>query len=481
MPTHNVQSHQIVPVILSGGSGTRLWPKSRKAYPKQLHKLYGEFTMLQHTVNRVNQFEAPIVVCNEEQRFMVADQLSEVCNQKPDILLEPLARNTAPAITAAAVYAQKKYDNPILVVLAADHLIKDVNAFHASLGHAINAASDNNLAAFGVVPTKPETGYGYIQSKGDASAKGAPIAQFVEKPNLETAEQYLAAGNYTWNSGMFVFRAESFLNVLEETGATWLAACVSSVEQAQIDLDFVRLSQEHFARCESISVDYAVMEKTDKAWVVPLSAGWSDLGSWESLWEVSEKDENNNVIVGDAFTQNCSGSLIHSQEKLVAAIGVDNIAIIESDDALLVVDRTKTQDVKFAADWLKQQDRSEFKHHRQVHRPWGSYDSIANGERYQVKRIEVKPGASLSLQLHHHRAEHWIVVKGTALVTRGEEEILLSENQSVYIPLGEKHRLHNPGKVMLQLIEVQSGSYLGEDDIVRFSDSYGRASRGTGK
>jgi len=467
-------NHQIVPVILSGGSGTRLWPKSRKAYPKQLHKLYGDITMLQHTVNRVKQFETPIVVCNEEQRFMVADQLSSVCNKKPDILLEPIARNTAPAIAAAAIFAQKKYENPVLVVLAADHLIKDVQAFHASLNHAINAAIDNNMVAFGVVPTKPETGYGYIQSQGNTGEQGAPIAQFVEKPSLGTAEQYMAAGNYTWNSGMFVYRAEAFINVLKETGANWLSYCINSVEQANTDLDFVRLAKEPFEQCANISVDYAVMEKTNKAWVVPLNAGWSDLGSWESLWEVSEKDENNNVIVGDAFVENCTGSLIHSQEKLVAAIGVDNIAIIESDDALLVIDRTKTQAVKLVVDWLKQQNRSEFQHHRQVHRPWGAYDSISNGERYQVKRIEVKPGASLSLQLHHHRAEHWIVVEGTALVTRAEDEILLTENQSVYIPLGEKHRLHNPGKVTLQLIEVQSGSYLGEDDIVRFDDVFGR-------
>ncbi|WP_246439005.1 mannose-1-phosphate guanylyltransferase/mannose-6-phosphate isomerase [Teredinibacter franksiae] len=474
MPTQNAQTQQIVPVILSGGSGTRLWPKSRKAYPKQLHRLYGEFTMLQHTVKRVSQYEAPIVVCNDDQRFMVADQLTEVCNSKAHILLEPAARNTAPAIAAAAHYALQQYENPILVVLAADHLIKNINAFHTALEHAINAAQQNKLVAFGVVPSKPETGYGYIQAQGTSGPDGCAIAQFVEKPNLETAEQYLAAGNYTWNSGMFVFGAKKFLEELAASGGAWINHCTQSVEKADKDLDFVRLEQKNFAACESISVDYAVMEKTNKAWVVPLDAGWSDLGSWESLWEASEKDDNGNAILGDAFVKNCKNSLIHSQEKLVAAIGLNNVAIIESDDAVLVVNRETTQDVKHVVDWLKTQNRTEFLHHRQVHRPWGAFDSLGMGSRYQVKRIEVKPGASISLQMHHHRAEHWIVVEGTALVQKGEEEVLLTENESIYIPLGQKHRLHNPGKVTLQLIEVQSGSYLGEDDIVRFSDSYGR-------
>ncbi|SMF36955.1 mannose-1-phosphate guanylyltransferase [Alteromonadaceae bacterium Bs31] len=466
-------SFQVVPVILSGGSGTRLWPKSRKAYPKQLHTLYGEHTMLQHTVQRVAQYEPPIVVCNNDQRFMVADQLAQVCNGQAKIVLEPTARNTAPAIAVAAQLAVQHYSNPILVVLAADHLIEDLDAFHAAMERAISAAQESKLVAFGVVPNKPETGYGYIQAES-ASEQGSGIIRFVEKPDLETAKSYLQAGNYTWNSGMFVFSAKQLLVELENCGATWLKQSQTALDNAQADLDFIRLSEAEFSQCENISIDYALMEKTDKAWMVPLNAGWSDLGSWESLWDASEKDEQGNVIYGDAFVKNCKNNLIHSQDRLVAAIGLENIAIIESDDALLVVSRKQTQDVKYAVDWLKAEGRSEFLHHRQVHRPWGSYDSIDTGERYQVKRIEVKPGATLSLQLHYHRAEHWIVVQGTALVQKGEQETLLGENESIYIPIGEKHRLTNPGKVPLHLIEVQSGSYLGEDDIVRFQDTYGR-------
>ncbi len=464
---------QVVPVILSGGSGTRLWPKSRKAYPKQLHTLYGDCTMLQQTVKRVAQYEASIVVCNNDQRFMVADQLSEICTSKPHIVLEPVGRNTAPAIAVAAQLAQKLYENPILVVLAADHLIQNIEAFHSALEHAIKAANENKLVAFGVVPNKAETGYGYIQAD-KTTQSGSEIIRFVEKPNLETAKSYLQAGNYTWNSGMFVFSAHELLNELSACGATWLQQSQGALESAEKDLDFIRLSQAEFEQCENISIDYALMEKTNKAWMVPLDAGWSDLGSWESLWEASEKDEHGNVVIGDAFVKNCKNNLIHSQDRLVAAIGLENIAIIESDDALLVVDRAKTQDVKHAVDWLKAEGRSEFLHHRQVHRPWGSFDSIDEGDRYQVKRIEVKPGGSLSLQMHYHRAEHWVVVKGTALVQKGEQETLLGENESVYIPIGEKHRLYNPGKTPLHLIEVRSGRYIKEDDILRFQDAYGR-------
>ena len=472
-----VNAPQIVPVILSGGSGTRLWPKSRKAYPKQLHQLYGDCTMLQHTVKRVSQFEAPIVVCNNDQRFMVADQLSKVCTSKPQIVLEPVARNTAPAIAAAAELALKTYSNPILVVLAADHLIQDITAFTAALEQAVIAAQQHKLVAFGVIPTSAETGYGYIQADSSHKA-GSKIVQFVEKPNQATAQAYLQAGNYTWNSGMFVFSAQHLLSEMKACGASWLPEAKRAIEQAETDLDFVRLEQTAFAACDNISIDFALMEHTSKAWMVPLDAGWSDLGSWESLWEASDKDEDGNAIYGDAFVKNCTNSLIHSQDRLIAAIGLENIAIIDSDDALLVVNRKATQDVKYVVDWLKAEQRSEFKHHRQVYRPWGCFDSIGAGGRYQVKRIEVKPGASLSLQMHHHRAEHWIVVEGTALVQRGEEELLLSENESIYIPLGEKHRLYNPGKVTLHLIEVRSGSYLGEDDIVRYHDVYGRVTGG---
>ncbi len=464
----------VTPVILSGGSGSRLWPKSRQAYPKQLHTLYGDFTMLQHTYNRVSQYGAPIVVCNEAQRFMVADQLSEVCSAKPAIVLEPVGRNTAPAIAVAALQAIASDENAVLVVLPADHQIKDQAAFDTALTEAIVHAEAGKLVAFGIVPTQPETGYGYINAQSE-SAQGAEIRRFVEKPDKATAEQYLASGEYFWNSGMFVFRAQTFLDELQQFESEIVAASKASLSEAQQDLDFIRLDTVSFAKNKDISIDYAVMERTEKAWCVPLDCGWSDLGSWQSLWQSADKDAQGNAKQGDVFALNCENTLLSSERKLIAAIGVKDIAVVDTDDALLVVNLNHTQDVKQVVDWLKQNDRSEYSFHREVHRPWGSYDSIDNGDRYQVKRIEVKPGASLSLQMHHHRAEHWIVVTGTALVQRGEEELLLSENQSVYIPLGEKHRLTNPGKVPLQLIEVQSGSYLGEDDIVRFEDKFGRS------
>ena len=465
---------QVYPVILSGGSGTRLWPKSRKSYPKQLHNLYGEYTMLQHTVNRVQNFGAPIVVCNEAQRFMVADQLSEVCDSKPEILLEPIGRNTAPAIACAALKAVELDDNAIIVVLAADHQIKDENAFQQALTIAIEKASESKLVAFGIVPAYAETGYGYIQAAEKNLQQGSDILQFVEKPDKKTAEQYLASGDYFWNSGMFVFSAGVYLQELEKHEPQTLGACKDALETATLDLDFIRLNKEKFESAKDISIDYAVMEKTDNAWCVPLDANWSDLGSWDSLWKALDKDKDGNVVQGDVILKDCKNTYVSGEHKLIAGIGVDDIAIVDTDDTLLVVNKNKSQDVKYIVDQLKKENRSEFNLHRKVHRPWGNYDSIGFGDRYQVKCIEVKPGASLSLQMHYHRAEHWIVVSGTALVQKGEEEVLLSENQSIYIPLGEKHRLTNPGKVNLQIIEVQSGSYLGEDDIVRFEDVFGR-------
>lgn len=465
---------QVIPVILSGGSGSRLWPKSRKAYPKQLHKLYGDFTMLQHTYNRVKHLSAPIVVCNDAQRFMVADQLSEVCTQKPEIILEPVGRNTAPAIAIAALKALKVNEEAIIVVLPADHKITDDAAFKKALDLAVEKASEGKLVAFGIVPTHPETGYGYINAVSENEV-GAEIRKFVEKPNKETAEEYLASGEFFWNSGMFVFGAKTFIEELQKFEPEIITACSEALSLAEADLDFIRLDEKAFSNNKDISVDYAVMERTAQAWCVPLDCGWSDLGSWQSLWESSGKDEQGNVAKGDVFTLNCENSLFHSERKLIAAIGITDLAVIDTDDALLLVNLNQTQDVKKVVDWLKESNRGEFNFHREVHRPWGCYDSIDSGDRFQVKRIEVKPGASLSLQMHHHRAEHWIVVTGTALVQRGEEEIILSENQSIYIPLGEKHRLTNPGKLPLQLIEVQSGSYLGEDDIVRFEDKFGRS------
>lgn len=473
--THN---STVVPVILSGGSGTRLWPKSRKAYPKQLHRLYGDATMLQHTVNRVNHLAAPIVVCNDSQRFMVADQLSTVCNldainTKPSIILEPVGRNTAPAIAIAAFKALEQDENATLVVLAADHQIKDEAAFRAALTIAVSQASAGKLVAFGIVPTKPETGYGYINAILNGEAGGA-IKGFVEKPDLTTAQSYVDSGHYLWNSGMFVFTAQQYLDELKTFEPSLYGFAKQAYENATTDLDFIRLAEPEFAQCKDISIDYAVMEKTTNAWVVPLNAQWSDLGSWESLWDVLDKDERGNVCTGDVITNNCSNSLFFSETRLIAAVGVKDVVVVDTDDALLVIDKANTQNVKHIVEQLKHANRTETTLHRKVHRPWGNYDSIDSGARYQVKCIEVKPGASLSLQMHHHRAEHWIVVSGTALVQRNEEEILLSENQSVYIPLGAKHRLTNPGKLPLQLIEVQSGSYLGEDDIVRFEDVFGR-------
>ncbi len=470
----SVQASQVIPVILSGGSGSRLWPKSRQAYPKQLHTLYGEHTMLQHTYNRVAQYGAPTVVCNDAQRFMVADQLSDVCEAPAQIILEPMGRNTAPAIAVAALQALAQTEDAIIVVLPADHQITHQHAFAQALETAIQAASEGKLVAFGVVPTHAETGYGYINASG-ADARGANIERFVEKPDQVTAQTYVDRGDYYWNSGMFVFSARAFLDELTAHEPEMVDACKKALDSGVKDLDFIRLDAEAFGNNKDISVDYAVMERTNKAWCVPLDCGWSDLGSWQSLWENSEKDTQGNVKQGDVFALDCENTLLSSEKRLIAAVGVKDLVAIDTDDALLLVNREQTQDVKKIVEWLKAEGRSEYTFHREVHRPWGCYDSIDNGDRYQVKRIEVKPGASLSLQMHHHRAEHWIVVTGTALVQRGEEEVLLSENQSIYIPLGEKHRLTNPGKVPLQLIEVQSGSYLGEDDIVRFEDKFGRS------
>ena len=463
-----------IPVILSGGNGTRLWPKSRKAFPKQLHKLYGDFTMLQHTYNRVSHLNSPIVVCNEAQRFMVADQLSAVCNTKPTILLEPVGRNTAPAIAVAALQALKWSEEAVIVVLAADHQIKHVNEFRKVLDLALEKAKEGKLVAFGVVPTCPEVGYGYINSEV-VGAHGGEIKNFVEKPDVQVAQRYVASGEYFWNSGMFVFKARTYVDELNNYEPDMLAACEKALECGREDLDFIRLDEHAFAQNKNISVDYAVMEKTENSWCIPFDAGWNDLGSWQSLWDCVDKDESGNANFGDVVCVDCKNSLFYSETRLIAGLGLKDIVVVDTGDALLVVDRHQTQKVKTLVDQLAVTDYAKFvEQHRQVHRPWGNYQTIDHGERYQVKRIEVKPGESLSLQMHHHRAEHWVVVSGTALVQQGEKEVLLSENESIYIPLGETHRLTNPGKLTLQLIEVQSGSYLGEDDIVRFEDTYGR-------
>lgn len=463
----------VVPVILSGGSGTRLWPKSRKQHPKQLLRLTGALSMLQQTVQRVAHLGAPLVVCNDDQRFQVAEQLQEVCDAPCTIVLEPLARNTAPAIALAALQALEQSPDPVLVVLPADHLIRDNERFRLALQVAIDRARDDYLVVFGVTPDKPETGYGYIRA-GVESDGGAPVSGFVEKPDLATAEEYCASGEYFWNSGMFVFRASVYLEELGRFEPQMLAACRAAAERSVADLDFIRVDRAALEQCPSESIDYAIMERTQRAWMVPLDLSWSDLGSWASIWETMEKDADGNVKLGDVLTEDCSNCLLHAEGHLIAALGIRDLVVIDTKDALLIAPRARVQDVKKLVAKLESAGRGEHLVHREVYRPWGSYDSVDQGDRFQVKRIIVKPGESLSLQMHHHRAEHWVVVQGTAEVHLDGDSHLISENQSIYIPLGSRHRLTNPGKLPLHLIEVQSGSYLGEDDIVRFEDTYGR-------
>lgn len=463
----------IVPVILSGGSGTRLWPVSREAYPKQFLPLVGEDTMLQATWKRVAQIAgaAPIVVANQEHRFMAAEQLRE-CNVTPQaLILEPIGRNTAPAIAIAALQAMANGDDALLLVLPSDHVVRDEKAFHEAVKQAAAAAQTGKLVTFGIVPTAPETGYGYIKAAAGQGVRA--VERFVEKPNLETAEQYVRSGEYFWNSGMFLFKASRYLAELEALQPAILAASRAALDKASRDSDFIRLDADAFAASPNDSIDYAVMEKTADAAVVPLDAGWNDVGSWSALWEVSDKDDSGNACHGDVIAVDCRNSYAYGS-RLIAMVGLDDVVVVETDDAVFVGHKDRVQDVKEIVARIKRDGRSEAAAHRKVYRPWGAYDSIDNGARFQVKRITVKPGATLSLQMHHHRAEHWIVVSGTAEVTRGEEVILLTENQSTYIPLGVTHRLKNPGKLPLELIEVQSGSYLGEDDIVRFEDQYGR-------
>ncbi|MEN9502926.1 MAG: hypothetical protein RI964_2211 [Pseudomonadota bacterium] len=471
----------MIPLILSGGSGTRLWPLSRQQRPKQFLPVVDDaFTLFQSTVQRLQgltSLEAPLVVCNEDHRFMVAEQLRQLDLQSQGIILEPVGRNTAPAIALAALYVTARDPDAMLLVLPADHVILDTQAFHQAIGVAQHIAQDGYLVTFGIVPTQAETGYGYIQTGAALSADQPAhcVKRFVEKPNLATAQDYVQSGDYLWNSGMFLFRADAYLQALADFHPEILQTCQAALQVQNHDLDFIRIDADSFAASPNISVDYAVMEKTDKAAVVALDAGWNDVGAWSAVWEVGQGDSNGNVIRGDALTHNSHNNLIYSEKRLVSLVGVDDIIVVDTKDATLVARRDQVQDVKSIVDQLKRQQRPEALIHREVDRPWGVYDSIDAGHRFQVKRITVKPGAKLSLQKHHHRAEHWIVVKGTAEVTCDERTFLLTENQSTYIPLGAVHRLANPGKVMLELIEVQSGSYLGEDDIVRFEDQYGRS------
>ncbi|MBF7072220.1 mannose-1-phosphate guanylyltransferase/mannose-6-phosphate isomerase [Glaciecola sp. MH2013] len=466
----------ITPVIMAGGSGSRLWPLSRALYPKQFLALTGQQTMLQTTVQRLSNLDvnAPLIICNEEHRFIVAEQLREL-DITGSIILEPVGRNTAPAIALAAE-ATVNDNDPLLLVLSADHVIQNTDAFTDAVKSAISLAQSGKLVTFGIIPTQAHSGYGYIK-RGNAvsGSSGYDVNAFVEKPDLNTAATYVESGEYYWNSGMFLIKASRYLQELQKYRPEISQACKKALEHTTHDSDFVRLDAEAFALCPDESIDYAVMENTKDSVVVPLDADWNDIGAWSALWDVSEKDKEGNAAFGDTLLQNTSNSYIHGGDRLIATIGLDSVVIVDTKDALLVACKDKVQDVKKIVEKLKAEKRSEFKIHREVYRPWGKYDAIDSGERYQVKRITVNPGEKLSIQMHHHRAEHWIVVSGTAKVTNGDKTFLVTENESTYIPIGVVHALENPGKVALEMIEVQSGSYLGEDDIVRFADRYGRA------
>ncbi|TBU85559.1 mannose-1-phosphate guanylyltransferase/mannose-6-phosphate isomerase [Phytopseudomonas dryadis] len=466
-----------VPVIMAGGSGSRLWPLSRQLSPKQfLPLLDTEVSMLQATIQRLEGLEhaAPIVICNEQHRFLAAEQLRLCGKEQTNILLEPVGRNTAPAIALAALQALAGGADPLLLVLAADHLIEDVSRFHAGIEQASQLARLGRLVTFGIVPTHAETGYGYIEQGAALEPGGFEVARFVEKPDLATATRYLESQRYLWNSGMFMFRASRYLEELEHFAPQILCICQEAFRDASKDMHFTRIDAARFAPCPDDSIDYAVMEHTGAAAMVPLDAGWNDIGSWSALWDTATKDGDGNVARGDALLLETHGSYVQSSHRLVAAVGVDDLIIVETKDAVLVANKDRVQDVKTIVDQLKQAQRPEFSAHREVYRPWGKYDAIDSGLRYQVKRITVAPGAKLSVQMHHHRAEHWIVVSGAARVTNGDKTYLVTENQSTYIPVGQVHALENPGVIPLELIEVQSGTYLGEDDIVRFEDRYGR-------
>ena len=465
------------PVLLCGGVGSRLWPVSRAARPKQYLNLIGEQSMFQQTLGRLHglPMASPIVVCNEQHRFLVAEQLRQLDIDSPSIVLEPTGRNTAPAIAIAAINAMAKDPDAVLLVLPADHYIADVDALQSAINEALTVVDDGRLITFGLIPNRPETGYGYIRCGDGLSGSISELAEFVEKPDLPTAQTYLESGDYVWNSGMFMFRADAYCEALSTHQPEMLNICREAMAAASIDMDFVRPDPELFASCPSDSIDYAVMEKTDRGAVVSLDCGWSDIGAWSALWEAGSPDADGNVAVGDVVLDNSRNSYVRSQSRLVTATGIDDLVIVETADAVMVADRDSVQDVKNIVKALKDLGRSEADSHHRVFRPWGSYESLVSSDVFQVKRIIVNPGQRLSLQMHHHRAEHWVVVRGVAEVVNGEETFLLREDQSTYIPIGAKHRLSNLGDVPLELIEVQSGSYLGEDDIVRFEDVYGRS------
>ncbi|HEI3130876.1 TPA: mannose-1-phosphate guanylyltransferase/mannose-6-phosphate isomerase [Escherichia coli] len=466
----------IIPIIMAGGSGTRLWPLSRSLYPKQFLSLINENSLLQETLKRLDGLNClpPVIVSNNEHRFIVAEQLRQFGVDDFQIILEPVGRNTAPAVALAALKSLELHGDHHMLVLAADHAIQDIEAFHAAVLAAEQESVDNKLVTFGIVPTKPETGYGYIKKGEQVKNSVFKVNSFVEKPDLETAKNYLEQKCYLWNSGMFMFKASVYLDELKKFRPDILAACKESLSSASTDLDFIRLNSDVFAECPDESIDYAVMEKTQDCVVIPLDADWSDIGSWTSLWEISEKDEHENVSHGDVINYNSRNNYIYSEGSLISTVGVNNLIIVQTKDALLVAQQDNVQDIKKIVEILKKQKRSEHISHREVYRPWGRYDSVERGDRYQVKRITVKPGECLSTQMHHHRAEHWVVVAGTAKVTCGERTFFVTENESTFIPIGTVHTLENPGKIPLEVIEIQSGVYIGDDDIVRLSDKYGR-------
>ena len=480
-------STTVKPVILSGGSGTRLWPLSRQLYPKQLLPLVGEQTLLQNTITRLEDFpnvsETVTVICNDAHRFLVAEQLREINIKADALLLEPAGRNTAPALTLAAIANRELGNDDILLVMPADHVIRDNDSFQAALSEGALLAEQDYLVTFGIVPDRPETGYGYIE-QGNEIDEGLSYAinRFVEKPDAQTAQSYIDSGNFLWNSGKFMIKASVWLTQIGKFAPEILKFCEQAYKKGKDGLDFYHLDQESFELCPSDSIDYAVAEKivdstsgdNIKAAVIPLDAGWSDIGAWAELWQIGDKDKDGNVIQGDVVSLDSTNSMLFSQQRLIAAVGLKDIVVVETADAILVADKDHVQDVKRIVDWIKSEGREEHLNHRCVFRPWGKYDSIDMGERYHVKRITVDPGGILSLQMHHHRAEHWIVVSGTAKVSRGDETFMVTENESTYIPVGTKHRLENTGSIPLEMIEVQSGSYFGEDDIVRYEDVYGR-------
>jgi mannose-1-phosphate guanylyltransferase/mannose-6-phosphate isomerase len=470
----------IYPVVLSGGSGTRLWPMSRTLYPKQLLTLLGRDSLLQQTVRRVaddGRFAAPLLVANEEHRFIIAEQLREISVVPRALLLEPIGRNTAPAVCVAALALIETDPDPLMLVMASDHVITDVAAFLIAVDRAADAARGGTLVCLGVAPDRPETGYGYIHRGAalDGIDNAFAVAAFVEKPDADRAKEYLASGEHFWNSSIFMLPARLYIDELERLRPDMVAACRRALVEARRESDFIRLDEHAFSACDGDSIDYAVMEKTRRAAVVRVAMGWSDVGSWDALWEMNTKDRDGNSIEGNVVAEDTRNCYLRSEAGLVAAIGIEDLVVVATADAVMVAPRKRTQEVKTLVARLVSERRDEADALPTVHRPWGSFTSLHNGHRVQVKHIVVKPGGRLSLQMHHHRAEHWIVVQGTAKIRRGEEEMILTEDQSTYIPLGTAHRLENPGKIPLHLIEVQSGSYLGEDDIVRLEDSYGRS------